>query len=342
MSFALFMAVAFNLANPAPLRLDWGAALDRLAPKLQHFRVSRDYETTAWRFVQALDRAGIRARYDFDRQRQIPGFYLALRRGVARVRGAREGIVVFLHRVTQRAGLWPDDSMLVYFCRVDDAMRAYPLLRYKESLEGLMPDSAVLTRGKELVVSGTDAWMGNGPRVGVRTFRRAGRSWLHTGTMTSEFESWGAADLELSASRRRVLPLRIESRTWAKNLNSSHWSANLAFEEQWSFSGGKPRMDWKRLRNTPFNALDRLYLSIIQGRWTAVREACLNGSVAKRLLALAPKAASGEPYLDYPGSISSTESTVIGLENLGVRLHYVRRRGKWLISRLSTIPRGPN
>ncbi len=153
--------------------------------------------------------------------------------------------------------------------------------------------------------------------------------------------TWGSAPRPvgslLAANGRGVQPVRVVSRTYPRFLDSSHATACLSYEEEWVFRDGLPKLHWKKLRDTPFNALDRLYDAICRKDLVAIRRRSLDAKVAKAILALHSRAGKGTPSVRFPRSVSDLDGKEIGVANLKVFFHFGLHKGRWVVTRLSSM-----
>jgi hypothetical protein len=318
----------------------WQQILDRVAPRMADFHAEQGTSRqTEIRFMRVLDALGLRASYDrrTQTQTQTPGYYLLSMDGVVPVVGAKDGAAVFLHHTTEKPTYEPDDTVLAVFLHEGSRMRGYILERFTGDegtrFQSVSPTHAALA-GDRLLVSGLYRWFSNGAQVAVQSYARTANGWSPMAEKIAEFESWNPPRLEISPDGKSVLPVLFESRTYPKHLDACHATAELTYVEQWEFPGGRPKLAWKRLRDTPYNVLDRLYAAIESKDVRAIRRRSASRLVRQGLVALHARALRGRPAVEFPNSYSFGDATVLGIENLQTTFHFGRRHGRWMVVRL--------
>jgi hypothetical protein len=339
---ALLIIPLLTQTDLSVYKLTWEQAVERIAPHVSGFQViTNDLEGSKKRFEDAIKRAGIYTYiYDSSKPKKY-GYFLETEYGLVNVGGKSKGIAVLLVRGYSCDEFYNYESALVLFLTQGGKVVPEVVEVFAESFyESYLPENAVITNDK-LFVSGLDYWRGNGPRAAVYVYKQSKNGWRKTDSIHANYESWGTSGLKLSKSGKTIQPVRVISRAYPKNMNASHADAQLSYEEQWSFPNGIPKLDWKNERDTPFNALDKLYFAITKGDEKFIRRYSSNENIAKQLISLKKNARIGYSFIEFPDSICWADSKIIGLQDLDVWFYFERKNNRWVVSRLKPLSEKP-
>lgn len=321
------------LASPS---FDWQAAADKIAPHMAKLDVSRDgHRITCDKFTCILGKLGLRASYDKAQKKQTPGLYVQDINSIATPKRLGGNSLAFVFRRKDTKDNYYDDSgALVAFLKRGRAVKGYVLASGPHGEELMQPESAALL-GNRLIISGLHDWYGNGAQVQVDSYRLARGRYRLQARKTAEFESWGSTGIRLSNDGTQFMPIRIQSRTYPKYLYASHATAHLTYDEEWRFPAGIPKLSWKRLRDTPYNALDDLYGAIQHRNRKKIAYRSRSQAVAKAIMGLYPRTQKGRPDVEFVNSYCDSDAKVLVVANLKVWFHFVRYKGKWVVAKLT-------
>lgn len=328
--------LAASLPAPQhPVAGPWQAALDRLAPHLAGFRASgRNPGANGRRLDRLLTRLRLNPRHDARTHKDVPGLWVWPEEGVLPVAGASGATYALISWGSMdQIKDAPDDSWRILFRPVHRRRRRSAMVAEFVDRGTVLPRYVALT-GRTLAVSGLEDYWTNEAHVALECYRKDNGGWQDCGTKIAECESWDPPPLRLAGNGRTILPVRFSSRTYPERLSACHATADLTYEEEWAIRSGKPKFVWRRLRDTPFNTLDRLYDAICESDTSTIRRHSLNPSLARRIGALHSRTYVGTPEIRFPNSVSDPEGRVIGVENLRTTFHFARRRGRWVVTRL--------
>jgi hypothetical protein len=311
----------------------WADALDKLAPHMAGFKASADApRRNTQRLQKLIDKLHLGPRTDPKTKKPVHGLYLNWDEGVFPVAGVPDATFALI-----TWGSTAGSGGGGFF-----SSNVFRKVRGKWTCDCVGDDHEVFPRhvlltGNTLVVSGLADWMSNGANVAVRSYRLRDGMWVPVATAIAEYESWDPPKLRLAKNGRDILPVRIQSRTYPRFMSACHATAHLTYEEEWRFVAGRPKAAWKKLRHTPYNVLDRLYDAIRRRDAGEIGRRSLNGTIAKRLLALYRRSRSGEPDVLFPRSYSYGEAKVLCIKNLQTVFHFGRHNGHWVVTRLEPL-----
>jgi len=325
--------------QPSRSAAEWQQCADKIAPYMADFKIGPNEGNGAARFTRILAKIGLHAKYDAMTRKQIPGLYVMPSSGVILVVGDK-AYLVWLRRIYSNRQSGRYTSATVLFEPSQGCMRASVLStsegdRDWETFPLIMPKYACRS-GSVLAVSGLFGWYSNAPQVAVQTFRCSAGVWK-PGT-----EKIGKYQCEepplLSLGRNGTIEIaRFQSRTYPNFMNSSHAAADLSFVEKWRIVRGEVRCVYRRFRMTPYNQLDQLYSALCHSKIDLIRRLSANEKVARAIFALHDRTKTGNPGVFYPGGRCSIDGTIIGINNLRVWFHFVRKDGKWVVAKLTPM-----
>jgi hypothetical protein len=285
------------------------------------------------KFSRLLVEHGLNAVADPRTGKKHIGFFIDGFGAVRPIGGTLDGVLVFLRYGFDNPEQKNQGAYVVYLRNGRKIVGQY-VAKAAWEYDMIYPRWAVLCKDK-LIISGSNGWFGNGPQTEVRSYQQKGRSWQFLAKKTASFESWGSSPLQLSKDKSQVLPITIDSRTYPKHLDACHATAHCSYTEKWKFVDGRPKLMWKKLRDTPYNLLDKLYGAIENNDATFIRKSSLNQAIYNKLLALKPH--KGSPQIEFPHSICDGDSKVIGLTNLRSTFYFKRYHGRWVVWKIGPI-----
>lgn len=331
--------ILFSLAQDDQLA-KWQHHVDKLAPYMSGFKVEKDAGRMNQSFARIAVKVGLKAWFDKKEKMQYPGLYLFPYGGAIKVEGG--GLLAWICRVNQSQKEDPYGSVLAYFANQSGKMQGYCLRPNNgsdawEVYGAGRPDYACRS-GEYLVASGLEGWYSNAPSACAEVFRLVDGNWKSASRIESEFQCEVAPRLSLGKDGVvQIAP--VLSTTYPKSLNACHATAQLAYEEKWTVSGGEIQTAYKRLRMTPYNQLEKLYEALVRGDEKLIHGLCTNGVVAKEVMALKPQVAKGSPDTSFPNGNCSTDSKQIGIDNLRTWFYFVLKDGKWVVERIEPYRR---
>ncbi len=328
------LVVASLLLVPPPF--DWQATADKIAPHIAGLNVSQiGIRESCNRFTRILGKLGMRASYDPAQKKQKPGLYIQVMVSIATSQPNEKACLAFVsRRADPKENYYDDGGALMAFLWKGRKAKGYVLASDRSGEELILPESAARL-GKDLVISGLHNWFGNGAQIKVQSYRLDGGKWRLRAEKTAEFESWGSSGVRLSKDGSRFMPVRIQSRTSPKFLEAGHATAHLSYIEEWRFLNGIPKLAWKRLRDTPYNALDDLYRAIKQRDCKTIAFRSSDKAIAHKLVSLYPMTQKGYPVVEFVNSYCDSDAKVLAVENLCVWFHFAKKNGKWVVAKLS-------
>jgi len=328
------LIVASLLLAPPPF--DWQEAADKIGPHIAGLDVSKiGVRESCNRFTRILGKLGMRASYEPAQKKQKPGLYIHGMVNIAVSQPNEKGALAFVfRRADPKENYYDDGGALVAFFWKGRKAKGYVLASDQSGEELIEPESAARL-GKDLVISGLHNWFGNGAQIKVQSYRLDGGKWRLRAEKTAEFESWGSTGVRVSKDGSRFMPVRIESRTSPKFLEAGHATAHLSYIEEWRFPNGIPKLAWKRLRDTPYNALDDLYRAIKQRDRKTIAYRSSNKAIAQKLVNLYPMTKNGYPVVEFVNSYCDSDAKVLAVENLRLWFHFVKKDGKWVVAKLT-------
>jgi hypothetical protein len=299
--------------------LDWTTVLQRVADKLPVWKLGNE-QRDLHMVHQALVDLGYRKAkpYDFD------GIDCPTDR-VVPIRGADGFVALF-------RGPQPDEAGCVAIFLRKGTKFEPQIIETASTAYSLNAPLKATMNSNRLLIAGLYEWLGNWPRTSLELYEPA-KAWHKLASVHTEIETWSVSGIYTDGSKS-YKPIRIVSRTYPKNLICSHASAMTSLEEQWRVVGEAFRFDWRRLRPTAFNAMDKLYGALQQGDRNVVRSFCANKALADQIWSVRTRTTSGSPYADdLDGRF--LETTRIGIGNLKLAFHFVKLHGRYVVGGLS-------
>lgn len=210
---------------------------------------------------------------------------------------------------------------------------AKPLQIAVDPGELVTPQQAAQVSG-QLVIQGLSRWEGNCPRAAAIRLQWTNGRWAAMAQVEAEFESWGTDKLKLTTDGKSLQPVKVSSTAAPENLPFCHATSLRSFIEEWDMGEYGPRLKWKHPQETPYNTLDRLFER--RQDLLHVGSICSSPEVARQIVALA----------DHPEDLADTwfvsapdpNATTVGVLNLRTAFHFIRKGGKWVVDRISSIP----
>jgi hypothetical protein len=224
-------------------------------------------------------------------------------------------------------------SLLVLFHRQGGRPR-FSIIDGADSMDIINPFSAVYVGGR-LIVSCLDNLIGSHPTVGFITYIKRKGEWKAVRHATTNYRSYRAPILRLSADGKHIQPVRFRCETYPASFESGHVAANVPYTEQWSFPNNRPKRDWRRVNDSPYHAVDLLVRAFKRRNIADIKRRCLDKSISKTLLSHMKGNLSGLSPIrcDWSPKIKEWDSFLV--EEWKLVLHYRRWHGRWVVAKLT-------
>lgn len=334
---ALLLSISICAAQPK--ELTWQQALDKIAPHMAGFKVSKDPDKNQERLTRIIKIAGL----PIGEERTgpaggWPGFLIDYSPDAVKVQGM-SAVIVRISRIVQAPRHDPSESVLAIFVRTGHRMKAS---RLREALTQngtefveVSCEYAALS-GSRLVTAGLDGWGSNAPHPCVGVWERRKGDWFLSNEKTAPFESFVSPRLSLNP-KGEVTIEQMTGRTYPRYLSACHATALLTYRQKLVLDSGKLRTVSFSLVDSPYNLLDRLFKAICENDKVFIRRSCASAEVARQILALSPRShTDDDPYFsDGRGTFCRK----IAIPKFGVWFHFAKKDGKWVVAKLTPYKR---
>jgi len=334
---ALLLSIAIGFAQPK--ELTWQQALDKIAPHMAGFKVSKDQEKNELSLTRIIKQAGL----PIGEERTglaggWPGFLIDYSPNPVKVQGM-DAVIVKICRIVQAPRHDPNESVLAVFVRTGNRMKAS---RLREALTQNGTEFVEVSceyaafSGSRLVTAGLDGWGSNAPHPCVRVWERRRGGWFLSNEKTAPFESFVSPRLTLNP-KGEVTIEQMTGRTYPRYLSACHATALLTYRQKLVLDNGKLRTVSFRLVDSPFNLLDRLFKAICDSDKSFICSSSASAEVARQILALSPR-----PHTDDDTFFSDGEGTYcrkIAIPKFSIWFHFAKKGGKWVVAKLTPYKR---